>query len=429
MNEYDSNRIGDVLEAYCDLKKASSIEEAELLIINTCAVREKAQNKVFSYLGRWRKYKEARPGVYVAVAGCVASQMAGEIIERVPFVDIVFGPQTLHRLPDMLKALEQTGEAQIDVSFPQIEKFDHLPKPKVEGTTAFVSVMEGCNKFCTYCIVPFTRGREWSRSVDDVLGEIHALAHQDVREINLLGQNVNAYQGQRMDDETCADLVHLIELISEIDSIKRIRFTTSHPAEFSDRLIDAYLDHPKLVSHIHLPVQSGSDEILKKMRRGYTAQEYLDKVVRLREVRPGISISSDFIVGFPDESEKNFEETLDLIRKVGFDQSFSFIYSPRPGTKAAALPDNVNQIVKKERLAVLQELINGQAMAISESMVGKVEPVLVSKPSKKDPLQISGRTENNRVVNFDGSPDLIGKIVSVKITEALPNSLRGVLVS
>jgi tRNA-2-methylthio-N6-dimethylallyladenosine synthase len=403
-------------------------EQADLLIINTCSIREKSQNKVFSALGRWRDIQKKRPDVCIAVAGCVASQMAEEIIDRMPYVNLVFGPQTLQRLPNMLQAFAETGKPQIDVSFPVDEKFDHLPAPKTEGPTAFVSIMEGCNKFCTYCVVPFTRGREWSRSVEDVLLEVSTLASQGVREVTLLGQNVNAYRGRAMESEACEDLVHLIEKISNIDEVLRIRYTTSHPAEFSERLIEAYREFPKLVSHIHLPVQSGSDAILKKMHRGYTAADYLRKVEHLKCVKPGISISTDIIVGFPGESDEDFEATLRLVNEVQFDHSFSFIYSPRPGTRAEKFEDTTPLQVKKQRLATLQSLLNEYAMQISHSMVGSEQKVLVSAPSKKSHKQYSGRTENNRVVNFDGDESLIGHLVTVRITEALPNSLRGILI-
>ncbi|KAA6184079.1 tRNA (N6-isopentenyl adenosine(37)-C2)-methylthiotransferase MiaB [Thiohalocapsa marina] len=426
MNEYDSARMADVLRVSHGIELAERPEEADILLLNTCSIREKAQEKVFSQLGRWRPWKARRPELVIGVGGCVASQEGEAIRERAPYVDIVFGPQTLHRLPQMLDALQQDRRAQIDVSFPEIEKFDCLPQPRAEGPKAFVSVMEGCSKYCTYCVVPYTRGEEISRPFDDVIAEVAGLAEQGVREVNLLGQNVNAYRGMMHDGET-ADLALLIRWVAAIDGIERIRFTTSHPIEFSDTLIEAYAEVPELVSFLHLPVQSGSDRILSLMKRGHTAIEYKDKIRRLRRARPDISISSDFIVGFPGETEADFEATLRLVEEVGFDQSFSFIYSARPGTPAADYVDDVPHAVKQRRLERLQQRISHQAQLISRRMVGEVHRVLVEGPSRKDPAQLSGRTENNRVVNFTGPATLIGGLVELRITEALPNSLRGEL--
>ncbi|RMG56625.1 MAG: tRNA (N6-isopentenyl adenosine(37)-C2)-methylthiotransferase MiaB [Gammaproteobacteria bacterium] len=428
MNEYDSARMLDVLENAMGMTLTSAPEEADLLLLNTCSIREKAQEKVFSLLGRWKQLKQARPEVMIGVGGCVASQEGEALRERAPHVDVVFGPQTLHRLPELLHRARTEDRAVVDISFPEIEKFDRLPEPRAEGPTAFVSVMEGCSKYCTFCVVPYTRGEEISRPFDDVIAEVAQLAEQGVREVNLLGQNVNAYRGEMADGEV-ADLALLIHYVAAIDGIERIRFTTSHPVEFSDSLIEAFAEVPQLVSHLHLPVQSGSDRVLALMKRGHTALEYKSKIRRLREARPDISLSSDFIVGFPGETEEDFEATMRLIEEVGFDHSFSFIYSARPGTPAASMPDDVPLEVKKARLARLQARISEQAMAISESMVGSEQMILVERPSRKDPGQMAGRTENNRVVNFPGSPELIGQFVRVRITEALPNSLRGELVS
>ena len=424
MNEYDSARIADVLRASHGISLTDQPEAADILLLNTCSIREKAQEKVFSQLGRWRPWKQQRPELVIGVGGCVASQEGEAIRARAPFVDIVFGPQTLHRLPEMLDALLKERAPQIDVSFPEIEKFDRLPEPRADGPKAFVSVMEGCSKYCTFCVVPYTRGEEISRPFDDVIHEVASLAEQGVREVNLLGQNVNAYRGVMHDGET-ADLGLLIRYVAAVDGIDRIRFTTSHPVEFSDSLIEAYADVPELVSFLHLPVQSGSDRILALMKRGHTALEYKDKIKRLQRVRPDISISSDFIVGFPGETDADFDATLRLVEDIGFDQSFSFIYSQRPGTPAAALPDDVSRDVKQARLARLQQQINHQAQVISRRMVGEVHRVLVEGPSRKDPTQLAGRTENNRVVNFAGPASLIGDFVDLRITEALPNSLRG----
>jgi tRNA-2-methylthio-N6-dimethylallyladenosine synthase len=427
MNEYDSDKMADVLHASHGFERTAVVEEADLLLVNTCSIREKAQEKVFSELGRWRALKEKQPDLVIGVGGCVASQEGEGISNRAPFVDLVFGPQTLHRLPEMLTELHDKGRPVVDVSFPEIEKFDRLPEPRAEGPTAFLSVMEGCSKYCSFCVVPYTRGEEISRPLDDVIGEAVSLAAQGVREINLLGQNVNAYQGP-MHDGQIADLATLIYYVSAIDNVERIRFTTSHPLEFTDSLIQAYAEVPKLSSYLHLPVQHGSDRILAKMKRGHTALEYKQKIRKLREARPGISISSDFIVGFPGETDADFAATMDLIADIGFDQSFSFIYSARPGTPAAGFADETPLTVKKERLQILQTRINQQAMEISRAMVGTTQSVLVEKPSKKDARQMAGRTENMRWVNFDADPSCIGQLVDVVITEALPNSLRGRLI-
>ncbi len=424
MNEYDSSRMADLLRESHGLERTERPEEADVLLMNTCSIREKAQEKVFSQLGRWRPWKQARPELVIGVGGCVASQEGALIRERAPYVDLVFGPQTLHRLPAMLDAVAQQQQPQVDISFPEIEKFDRLPEPRADGPSAFVSVMEGCSKYCTYCVVPYTRGEEVSRPFDDVIAEVAGLAEQGVREVHLLGQNVNAYRGPMHDGER-ADLALLIRYCAAIDGIERIRFTTSHPVAFSDSLIEVYAEVPALVSYLHLPVQSGSDRILALMKRGHTALEYKDKIRRLRHVRPGISLSSDFIVGFPGETEADFEATLRLIDEIGFDQSFSFVYSARPGTPAAAYSDLVPLALKQERLARLQQLINQQAQQISRRMVGERQRVLVTGPSRKDPSQLAGRTENNRVVNFSGPAALIGDFADLLITEALPNSLRG----
>ncbi|MFO7594269.1 MAG: tRNA (N6-isopentenyl adenosine(37)-C2)-methylthiotransferase MiaB [Pseudomonadota bacterium] len=427
MNEYDSARMADALGVTCGLESVDTPEQADVLLLNTCSVREKAQEKVFSQLGRWKPLKEKNPDIIIGVGGCVASQEGEAIRARAPFVDIVFGPQTLHRLPEMLGEVAAHRHGVVDVSFPEIEKFDRLPEPRAEGPTAFVSIMEGCSKYCTFCVVPYTRGEEVSRPFDDVIAEVAGLAAKGVREVNLLGQNVNAYRGE-MDDGSTADLALLLQYVAAIDGIDRIRYTTSHPVEFSDSLIEVYAEVPELVSFLHLPVQSGSDRILALMKRGHTALEYKSKIRRLREVRPDICISSDFIVGFPGETDADFEETMKLIEEVGFDQSFSFIYSPRPGTPAADLPDDVPLDVKKAHLARLQAKINEQARAISEAMVGTTQKILVEGVSRKNEAEIAGRTENNRVVNFPGDKTLTGQFVEVRITEALPNSLRGELI-
>ncbi|MES9832638.1 MAG: tRNA (N6-isopentenyl adenosine(37)-C2)-methylthiotransferase MiaB [Candidatus Thiodiazotropha sp. DIVDIV] len=424
MNEYDSSRMADGLRVAAGLELTDDPEQADVLLLNTCSIREKAQEKVFSQLGRWRPWKERNPALVIGVGGCVASQEGEAIRERAPYVDLVFGPQTLHRLPEMVQQVRRERQPMVDVSFPEIEKFDRLPEPKADGPTAYVSIMEGCSKYCTYCVVPFTRGEEISRPFDDVIAEVVGLVGQGVREIHLLGQNVNAYRGEMHDGEL-ADLALLIEFVAAIDGVERIRFTTSHPLEFSDRLIDVYAQVPELVSFLHLPVQSGSDHVLAMMKRGHMVLEYKAKIARLRKVRPDITISSDFIVGFPGETEEDFEQTLQLIEEVGFDHSYSFIYSRRPGTPASDLPDDLSLEVKQKRLERLQQLINTQAQSISRQMVGTTQCILVERPAKKNPAQLAGRTENNRVVNFDGPADLIGQFVEVRITEALPNSLRG----
>ncbi|MFQ5545341.1 MAG: tRNA (N6-isopentenyl adenosine(37)-C2)-methylthiotransferase MiaB [Acidiferrobacterales bacterium] len=425
MNDYDSSRIADVLAASHRLELTDEPSQADVLLLNTCAVREKPQEKVYSELGRWRSLKQDRPGVVIGVGGCVASQEGEAIIKRAPYVDIVFGPQTLQRLPEMLANVLAKQRPAVDTTFPEIEKFDRLPEPGVTGPRAYVSIMEGCSRYCTFCIVPYTRGEEFSRSFDDVIAEIVHLAERGVREVTLLGQNVNAYQGA-MHGGAVADLALLIDYIAEVDGIDRIRFTTSHPTAFTDRLIDAFASVPKLADHLHLPVQSGSDRMLALMKRGYTAQEYCDKVRRLREVRPEISVSSDFIVGFPGETQADFEATIDLIEEVGFDGSFSFIFSARPGTPAAQLPDSTPPEVKAQRLARLQARLGEMRAAISGRMLGTAQRVLVEGPSRKDTRQLAGRTQDNRVVNFvDDDQTLIGQFVDVEITEVLPNSLRG----
>ncbi len=424
MNEYDSARTAQLLSESCGLTLTDQPEDADVLLLNTCSVREKAQEKVFSQLGRWRAWKARRSDLVIGVGGCVASQEGEAIRARAPYVDIVYGPQTLHRLPRMLEQVDRAHVVAVDVSFPEIEKFDSLPAPRVEGPSAYVSIMEGCSKYCTFCVVPYTRGEEVSRPFDDVVAEVAILAEQGVREVTFLGQNVNAYQGLTHDGDY-ADLALLVEYAAAIHGIDRIRYTTSHPLEISDALIQVYAAVPELVGHLHLPVQSGSDRILTAMKRGHTAQAYVQRVRRLQAVRPGISISSDFIVGFPGETETDFQATMDLIEEVRFDHSFSFLYSSRPGTPAADLTDDIPMSVKKARLAVLQQRIQELAQAVSLSMVGSVQRILVEGPSRKDPLQLSGRTENNRVVNFDGPTQWTGQLVDVEITEALPNSLRG----
>ncbi len=426
MNEYDSAKMLDVLAQDCQLAVTENEEDAGVLLLNTCSIREKAQEKVFSQLGRWRKLKLKNPDLVIGVGGCVASQEGDAIRTRAPFVDMVFGPQTLHRLPQMLEQSKASGKAVVDVSFPEIEKFDHLPAPKSDGVKAFVSIMEGCSKYCTFCVVPYTRGEEISRPLDDVIAEIASLAGQGVREVNLLGQNVNAYCGL-MDDGEFADLALLIHYVATIDGIDRIRYTTSHPVEFSDSLIEAYATVPELVSHLHLPIQSGSDRVLMMMKRGHTTMEYKHKIRKLREIRPDISLSTDFIIGFPGETEADFDATMKLIDDVGFDTSFSFIYSQRPGTPAAFIPDDVTKDTKKLRLKTLQERILKQAGLISQKMVGTRQTVLVEGLSRKSDEEISGRTENNRVVNFKGSLELVGQFIDVEITQAMHNSMRGVV--
>ena len=423
MNEYDSAKMLDVLAESHNTIMTDKPEEADIILLNTCSIREKAQEKVFSQLGRWRPYKDENPDLVIGVGGCVASQEGATIFERAPYVDMVFGPQTLHRLPQMLEDVMKTKKSVIDISFPEIEKFDHLPEARAEGPTAFVSIMEGCSKYCTFCVVPYTRGEEISRTFDDVINEVVELAAQGVREINLLGQNVNAYRGE-MHHGKNADLALLIEYVAAVEGIERIRYTTSHPVEFSDRLIEAYAKVPELVNHLHLPVQSGSDRVLSLMKRGHTALEYKSKIRKLRKIRPDISLSSDFIIGFPGETDDDFEATMNLIAEIGFDHSFSFIYSKRPGTPASSFNDDVPMATKKERLNILQARINHMAVEISRGMIGKKERVLVEGLSKKDANELRGKTENNRTVNFVGPTSLIGEFIDVLITEALPNSLR-----
>ncbi|HUD40610.1 MAG TPA: tRNA (N6-isopentenyl adenosine(37)-C2)-methylthiotransferase MiaB [Dokdonella sp.] len=424
MNEYDSTKMVDVLQAAHGLELTEDEREADVILINTCSIREKAQEKVFSQLGRWRELKQRNERLVIGVGGCVASQEGEAIVKRAPFVDLVFGPQTLHRLPEMIAAQRATGRPQVDISFPEIEKFDRMPEPRAEGPTAFVSIMEGCSKYCTYCVVPYTRGEEISRPFDDVVAEVAMLAEQGVREVTLLGQNVNAYRGPMFDGGT-ADLGLLIHAIAEIDGIGRIRFTTSHPMEFSDSLIDAYANVPKLANYLHLPVQAGSDRILAAMKRGYTVLEYKQRIRKLRAVRPDISVSTDFIVGFPGETDADFDKTMKLIADVGFDQSFSFVYSSRPGTPAANLADETPAAVKQQRLARLQAAINDNARRIAQGMLGSVQRVLVEGPSRKNPDELTGRTENMRYVNFAGPRRLIGQFADVAITEVMSNSLRG----
>ncbi len=424
MNEYDSQKMADVLRESHGYELTDAAGDADLLLVNTCSIREKAQEKVFSQLGRWRALKEKKDGVLIGVGGCVASQEGDGITKRAPYVDVVFGPQTLHRLPEMIDVARNDGRSVVDISFPEIEKFDCLPEPRADGPTAFVSVMEGCSKYCSFCVVPYTRGEEVSRPLDDVILEVAQLAEQGVREVNLLGQNVNAYRGP-MHDGSIADLATLIYYVDAIDGIDRIRFTTSHPVEFTDSLIQAYAEVPSLASYLHLPVQHGSDRVLAAMKRGHTTLEYKSKIRRLREARPGLSLSSDFIVGFPGETDADFEALMNLVADIGFDQSFSFIYSARPGTPAASLVDDTPIEAKKERLQILQVRINQQAMNISRAMIGTTQRILVEKTSKKSTSQVSGRTENMRWVNFDGSAALFGRFVDVIINEALPNSLRG----
>jgi tRNA-2-methylthio-N6-dimethylallyladenosine synthase len=430
MNEYDSDKMADVLNAAEGLVKTDTPEDADVILLNTCSVREKAQEKVFSDLGRLRELKLSRPGLVIGVGGCVASQEGEAIVKRAPYVDVVFGPQTLHRLPDLISKRRETGHAQVDISFPEIEKFDNLPPARVEGGTAYVSIMEGCSKYCSYCVVPYTRGEEVSRRFEDVLAEVAGIVQQGVKEITLLGQNVNAYRGQMADGEI-ADFALLIEYIAEMPGIERIRFVTSHPKEFTQRLIDTYAKVPQLVNHLYLPAQHGSDRILMAMKRGYTALEYKSVIRRMREVRLDIAVSSDFIVGFPGETDADFEALMKFVEDVGFDNSFSFIFSPRPGTPAANLADDTPRDVKLKRLDRLQALLESNGRKISESMVGSVQRILVEGPSKKNPSELQGRTENNRVVNFDGGPHakrLVGQMLDLNIVKAYPNSLRGELV-
>lgn len=428
MNEYDSARMRDLLGDSHQMITTENPEEADVLLLNTCSIREKAQEKVFHQLGRWKHLKDKNPNLMIGVGGCVASQEGEAIAKRAPFVDLVFGPQTLHRLPEMMnEQKQQDGTTIVDISFPEIEKFDRLPQPDADGVSAFVSIMEGCSKYCTFCVVPYTRGEEVSRPVDDVLLEIAQLAGQGVREVNLLGQNVNAYRGENYDGTICR-FSELLELVAAIDGIDRIRYTTSHPVEFTDDIIEAYASIPELVDHLHLPVQSGSDRILNLMKRGHTALEYKSKMRKLKKIRPNISLSSDFIIGFPGETDADFEATMDLIQAVDYDLSFSFIYSARPGTPAADAVDDVSEETKKQRLHLLQQRITQQALRIARHMVGTEQRILVEGPSKKNPMELSGRTENNRVVNFEGTPDMIGEFVDVNITDVFTNSLRGEVV-
>ena len=427
MNEYDSSKMADLLENTHGLQLTDIAEEADILLLNTCSIREKAQEKVFHQLGRWKTFKQHKPDLIIGIGGCVASQEGEHIRERAPFVDLIFGPQTLHRLPEMINQVTGTRSPIMDISFPEIEKFDRLPEPKAEGPTAFVSIIEGCNKYCTYCVVPYTRGEEVSRPSDDILLEIAQLAEQGVREINLLGQNVNAYRGMNYDGEICT-FADLLRLVASIDGIDRLRFTTSHPIEFTDDIIEVYQDTPELVSFLHLPVQSGSDRILNLMKRSHTALEYKAIIRKLRKARPDIQISSDFIVGFPGETTEDFEQTMKLIADVDFDMSFSFIFSARPGTPAADMVDDVPEDEKKQHLYILQERINQQAMQYSRRMLDTTQRILVEGTSRKNVMELSGRTENNRVVNFEGSPDMIGKFVDVKIVDVYANSLRGKLI-
>lgn len=428
MNEYDSDRLQDLLGTSHGLETTDNPDEADVLLLNTCSIREKAQEKVFHQLGRWRHLKEANPDLIIGVGGCVASQEGDAIGKRAPFVDVIFGPQTLHRVPEMINASKPDGPVLVDVTFPEIEKFDALPEPSSDGPSAFVSIMEGCSKYCTFCVVPYTRGEEVSRPFDDVIAEIAHLTSQGVKEVNLLGQNVNAYRGENHEAEI-VEFAELLHFVAAVPGIERIRYTTSHPVEFSDALIEAYADIPELVSHLHLPVQSGSDRILAAMKRGHTRAEYIEKMRRLKAIRPDISFSSDFIIGFPGETEQDFQDTMALITEIGFDTSFSFIYSARPGTPAAELDDETPETVKKQRLKLLQQQINQQAQLISRQMVGNTEKILITGVSRKDEKELQGRTENNRVVNFPSTnQSLIGSFSLVTITEALPNSLRGQLV-
>lgn len=429
MNEYDSARMQDLLVDSHGLEPTDREDDADVILLNTCSIREKAQEKVFHQLGRWRPLKQKNPNLIIGVGGCVASQEGADIGKRAPFVDLVFGPQTLHRLPEMLDERRESGNLVVDISFPEIEKFDRLPEPSVEGPTAFVSVMEGCSKYCSFCVVPYTRGEEVSRPLDDVIAEVASLAQRGVREVNLLGQNVNAYRGESHEGDI-VDFAELLHFVAAIPGIDRIRYTTSHPVEFSDALIEAYAEIPELVDHLHLPVQAGSDRVLAAMKRGHTALEYKSKIRKLRKIRPDISLSSDFIIGFPSETEADFEATMKLIEDIGFDSSFSFIYSARPGTPAADLSDDTDEATKKSRLHILQGRINQMAQEISRRMVGSTQRILITGVSRKDPGQLQGRTENNRVVNFSADDhELIGQFVDVKIGEALPNSLRGELIA
>ncbi|MDN0102916.1 MULTISPECIES: tRNA (N6-isopentenyl adenosine(37)-C2)-methylthiotransferase MiaB [Yersinia] len=426
MNEYDSSKMADLLASTHGYLLTETPEEADLLLLNTCSIREKAQEKVFSLLGHWKLLKEKNPELIIGVGGCVASQEGEHLRQRAPCVDIIFGPQTLHRLPEMINHVQGSHSSVVDISFPEIEKFDRLPEPRAEGPTAFVSIMEGCNKYCTFCVVPYTRGEEVSRPSDDILFEIAQLAAQGVREVNLLGQNVNAYRGATYDGDICS-FAELLRLVAAIDGIDRVRFTTSHPIEFTDDIIDVYRDTPELVSFLHLPVQSGSDRILTMMKRAHTALEYKAIIRKLRQARPGIQISSDFIIGFPGETQQDFEQTMKLVADIRFDTSYSFIYSSRPGTPAADLPDDVSEEEKKQRLHILQQRITQQAMEISREMIGTVQRILVEGPSRKNAMELAGRTENNRVVNFEGTPSMIGQFVDVEIIDVYASSLRGIL--
>lgn len=428
MNDYDSSRMADLLAKTHEYEPTQDPKEADLLVLNTCSIREKAQEKVFSKLGEWKNFKQDKPDLMIAVGGCVASQEGKAIRRRAPYVDMVFGPQTLHRLPSMINEVKKDHHPVIDTSFPEIEKFDVLPEQQVEGVSAFISIMEGCSKYCTFCVVPYTRGEEVSRPFDDIIAEVVAVAEKGVREVNLLGQNVNAYRGATYDGGE-ADLADLIELVAAIEGIDRIRFTTSHPVEFSQRLIDVYAKVPELVSHLHLPVQSGSDRILAAMKRGHMILEYKSKIRKLKAIRPDLSLSSDFIIGFPGETDKDFEDTMNLIAELNYDMSFSFIYSARPGTPATDIADETPLAIKKERLALLQQRLSQQSQTHARNMVGTTQKVLVEGPSKKDPMQLAARTENNRVVNFDGQKNMIGQFIDLKITEALPNSMRGVVIN
>lgn len=427
MNEYDSEKMADLLDATHGYTLANEAEQADVILLNTCSIREKAQEKVFHQLGRWKNLKQDKPELIIGVGGCVASQEGASIRKRAPFVDIIFGPQTLHRLPEMINQVSGERTPVVDVSFPEVEKFDRLPEPRAEGASAFVSIMEGCSKYCSFCVVPYTRGEEVNRPVDDILLEISQLAEQNVREVNLLGQNVNAFRGPHHDGSICT-FAELLYLVAAIDGIDRIRYTTSHPVEFTDDIIDAYADIPELVDHLHLPVQSGSDRILMQMKRGHTAIEYKSKIRRLKKIRPNLSMSSDFIIGFPGETDQDFEDTMNLIQAIDFDLSFSFIYSARPGTPAADLPDDVPEKTKKQRLQLLQNRINQQAQNIARTMLGTEQRILVEGPSRKNPMELCGRTENYRVVNFEGQPEMIGTFVDVLIKDVHINSLRGELI-
>jgi tRNA-2-methylthio-N6-dimethylallyladenosine synthase len=427
MNEYDSQKMAELLDSTHGLSMVEEAEQADVILLNTCSIREKAQEKVFHQLGRWKNLKDKKPDLLIGVGGCVASQEGDSIRQRAPFVDMIFGPQTLHRLPEMINQLQHSSKPIVDVSFPEIEKFDRLPEPKADGASAFVSIMEGCSKYCTFCVVPYTRGEEVSRPLDDVLYEIAQLAEQGVREVNLLGQNVNAYRGETHDGSICR-FADLVRLVATVDGIDRIRYTTSHPVEFTDDIIEAYKDVPELVNHLHLPVQSGCDRILTQMKRGHTAIEYKSQIRRLKKARPELSMSSDFIIGFPGETDEDFMDTMNLIKAIDFDLSFSFIYSARPGTPAADLPDDISDTVKKQRLKILQDQITHQALRIARQMLNTEQRVLVEGPSRKNPMELRGKTENNRTVNFVAPHSVIGQFVDIKITDVYANSLRGELI-